>query len=173
MTLLVNVGRRVPKSWFRRQAGRAKGLISFQEHIWIIIKQSLSMAKKKADAHGKLSFVMTRETESEDMNYNLEWVKVVIQGTKEEEKEEHEETLGLYKPLSKIFKKDIPKDERMKKHFKTKVLSAMKIEEAYKKGLEEISVNNIANKLLEMGILTSIELIEDYDSRDVVRKPDF
>ena len=82
MTILVNIGRRVPKSWFKRQAGKLAGFVSFQENLWIIIKQSMSMAKKKANASGKISFVMTMDIESEDLNYNLEWIKIVIQGNK-------------------------------------------------------------------------------------------
>jgi len=165
MTLLVNIGRRVPKSWFRRQASRAGGLITFQENLWIIIKQSLQMAKKKANASGKIKFVMSTDREEEDLNYQIEWIKLVIQGTEEDELDEYKDTMKLYDPLGKIFKKDIPKDDRMAKHFKTKLLSGIKVDEAYKKGYGTMSDKGVANKLLEMGILTHIELIKDYDSR--------
>jgi len=56
----------------------------------------------------------------------------------------------------------------MKKHFKTRVLSQMKIDDAYKKGYGAMEDNNIANKLLEMGILTHIEWIKDFDTRDTI-----
>lgn len=167
------VGRRVPKSWFRRQANRVGGLITFQENIWMIIKQSLNMAKKKANASGKLKFVMTYQNENEDLNYDIQWLKVMIQGTPEQEKEEYEEAMQMYGPLGKVLKKEMPKDERMNKHFKTKILTDAKVEEAYNKGHGAMSDNNIANKLLEMGILTHIELLKDYDSRDEDFTPDF
>jgi len=172
MTVIVNVGRRVPRSWFRRQTTKAKGLISFQENLWIIIGQSLGMAKKKANASGKIKFVMKKETEIEDLNYQIEWIKIIIQGTNKQEEEEYKEALQMYQPLNKIFKKEIPKDDRMKKHFKTKVLSTIKVEDAYKKGYGAINDNNLSNKLLEMGILTHIEWIKDFDSRDVEIKTD-
>ena len=60
MTVLINVGRRVPRSWFRRTAKKIGGLISFQENIWVIMNQSLNLAKKKANADGRLKFVMTK-----------------------------------------------------------------------------------------------------------------
>lgn len=173
MTVYVNVGRRVPKSWFRRQASRVGGLISFQENIWLIIKQSLQMAKKKANASGKIKFILQQETESEDINYDIQWMKVVIRGTPEQEKEEYEESLKLYDPLGKTLKKELPKDNRLAKQFKTKMLSSTKVEEAYSKGYGAMSDNNISNKLLEMGILTHVEWIKDFDSREEEYVPDF
>ena len=173
ITLLVSVGRRVPRSWFRRQANRAAGFLSFQENIWIIIRQSLSLAKKKANASGKIKFVMTNDAEDEDMNYQIQWIKIIIQGTKEQEEEEYKEALQMYSPLNKVFKKAIPEDKRMKKHFKSRILSSAKIEDAYKKGYGALSDNNLSNKLLEMGILTHIEWVDDFDSRDVEVMTDF
>ena len=131
------------------------------------------MAKRKANASGKITFVIKYDKESEDMNYDIEWVKVIIQGTKEQEEEEYNEALQMYQPLNKIFKKEMPKDDRMKQHFKTKILNSAKVDEAYKKGYGAVNDNNLSNKLLEMGIMTHIEWIKDFDSREVDIKPDF
>ncbi len=168
MTVLIHVGRRVPKRWFRRQAERVKGLVSFQENLWMIIKQSLNLAKKRANASNTgINFVMTYDNESEDLNYQIEWIKIIIQGDEKQEEEEYNEAMQMYSPINKIMKKEIPKDPRMKKHFKTKILSGAKVDEAYKKGYGAINDNNMANKLLEMGILTHIEWIKDFDSREI------
>ena len=137
-----------------------------------MIKQSLNLARRKAQISKTIKFVLTQDVEHEDLNYDLEWIKIVIQGNKEQEKEEYDEAMGLYRPLSKTFKKEMPKDERMMKQIRTKVLSAAKVDEAYKQGYGAIGDNNIANKLLEMGIITHIELIEDYDTREDVIKFD-
>lgn len=126
------------------------------------------MAKRKANAAGTLTFILTNDKESEDLHYEIQWIKIVIRGTEAQEKEEYEEALTMYQPLSKTFKKELPKDVNMKKHFKTKVLSGAKVQEAYQKGYGAISDNNIANKLLEMGILTHIEKIDDHQSRNDV-----
>lgn len=174
MTVQVSVGRRIPRSWFRRTASTTKGLITFQENIWYIIKQSLSMAKRKANASGKIKFVITNDREIEDLNYEIEWIKVMIQGNEAQEKEEYDEAMGMYQPLGKLFKKDIPPaDDRMKSFFKSKILSSTKVKEAYDKGYGATQDKNIANKLLEMGILTHIELIKDYDTRVDEIRPDF
>ena len=163
MTVIINIGRRVPRKWVKRMVEKSKGFISFQENLWLIINQSLNLAKKQANKAGTLdAFVITREDENEDMHYKIEWVKVIIKGTPEQEKEEYEDSMKLYKNLDKIFKKDMEIDDAMKKHFKTKLLSSVKVEEAYKKGYGAIGNNNLANKILEMGILTHIDLIEDY-----------
>lgn len=165
MTVMINIGRRVPKRWFRRQADRVKGLVSFQENIWVIIKQSLNLAKKKANTSGTINFILRIDHENEDLNYNIEWIKIIIQGDEKQEEEEYKEALQMYQPLAKIFKKEMPTDEVMKKHFKTKMLSDIKVDEAYEKGYGAISDKNISNKLLEMGIMTHIEWIKDFDSR--------
>jgi hypothetical protein len=83
-----------------------------------------------------------------------------------QEKEEYEDTIKMYSPLNKVFKKEMPKNEEMKKHFKSKILSAEKVEEAYKEGYGAIDDNNLANKLLELGIITHVEYIADQATRD-------
>lgn len=167
MTVKIYIGRRLPRSWFKRTLKKGTGLISFQTNIWSIIKQSLCMAQRKANASKKIKFIMIYANEIEDLHYHLEWIKITIQGSKKNEKEEYEEALQFYKPLGKLFKKDLPIDKNMKKCFKTKILSNEKLQEAYKIGHSDMSEDNLANKMLEMGILTHIELIDDYDSRKV------
>jgi len=134
------------------------------------------MAKKKANASGKISFVMTYDKESEDINYDIQWIKITIRGSKKMEKEEYEDSLKLYDPLGKIFKKQMPKaasDGRLGKQFKTKILNSSKVAEAYEKGYGSVTNKNIANKLLEMGVLTHVEWIDDFKSRTDEYKPDF
>ena len=167
MTVVVHIGRRVPRKWFRRQANKVKGLISFQENIWQMINQSMRLGKKKCNASGKGTWLMSTEAEVEDLNYEIEWLKIAIRGDEAFEQEEYEEALQMYKPFDKVFKKDFPKDENMSKHFKTKVLNSAKVEDAYKAGFGAVSDNNVSNKLLEMGIITHIEWVKDFDGRDV------
>jgi len=173
MTLLICMGRRLPRNWLKRTGSKAKGLLSFQQNIWMIISQSMNLAKKKANASKKLLFKITKDKEVEDLNYEIEWLKIMIQGNKEQEKEEYDESMMMYQTLSNVMKKEIPKDENLSRHFKTKILSTAKVDEAYKKGYGAIAKSNIANKLLEMGILTHIELVDDYETRPVEYRPDF
>ena len=168
MTVFVRIGRRVPKNWYKRQASKVIGLINFQENLWLIIKQSLSLAKKKANASKTLEFVMTTKTEAEDLHYNLDWIEIVIRGTREQELEEYNDTMKLYDALGKIFKRDYPVDKNMAKHFKTKVLNMTQVQNAYEKGYGASEGSTIAQKLLEMGILTHVELVDDFNTREPV-----
>jgi len=142
--------------------------MTFQENIWQMIVQAITKAKKAATADGRMTFIITNETEHEDMNYQIEWKKVIIQGTPAMEEDEYKDILKLYDKLSKSFKKDFEVDPKMSKHFKSKVLNTVKVEEAYAKGYGSMESNNISNKLLEMGILTHVEWNKDFDSREEV-----
>lgn len=173
MTLLVRVGRRVPKNWLKRTIGKVGGLITFQENAWLMISQSFSLAKKKCNASGKGTWLIMKERESEDLHYDIEWILNVIKGSREFEQEEYKDSLRLYEPMGNMMKKELPVDENLKKMFKTKILSPEKVMEAYKAGYGSTSSSNISNKLLEMGILTHIELIDDYNTRDVVITREF
>lgn len=166
MTVKIHIGRRLPRNWLKRSLRKGTGLISFQTNLWSMIRQSLRMAQRKANNSKKIKFIMIFDKEIEDLHYHLEWIKITIQGSNKTEKEEYEEALQIYKPLGKLFKKDIPVDKNMKKQFKTKILSNEKLQEVYKVGYTDMSDDNLANKMLEMGILTHIELIDDYDSRN-------
>jgi len=173
MTVCVMIGRRVPKAWFKRQAGKIAGLMTFQENMWQMLKQSFALAKRKCNKSGKGEWIQTTEIEPEDLHYNIEWMKILIRGTEEFEKEEHEEALGLYAGFNKHFKKEFKTDVNMKKHFKTKVLNATKIEDAYKKGYGTMGDTSIADKLIELGIITHIEWVKDFELRKDDIKPDF
>lgn len=171
--MVLQIGRRIPKKWFKRQMGKFVGLMTFSENIWLMLKQSFSLAKRKCNQSGKGEWIQTTEIESEDMHYDIEWLKIMVRGSEEFEKEEYEEAQGLFKPYEKHFKKEFNIDPSMKKHFKSKILNPTKVEEAYKKGYGTMGDSNLANKLLELGILTHLELIPDYDLRKDDIKPDF
>ena len=166
-TLLIKIGRRCPKSWAKRQVQKISGLLSFQENLWIIISSSISLAKRKANADGRVKFVVTKKTESEDLHYQIEWIEIVIQGSEEAEADEFKDMQNFYLPLSKVMKKDMPKDESFARHFKTKVLSLESMEKAYREGYGAIDNQTLANKVLEMGILTHMEWIKDFETREI------
>jgi hypothetical protein len=176
MTVIVHIGRRVPRSWFRKGLTQLGGLITFQENIWLMVKSAIMMAKRKANESGKITYVVTTHNEKEDLNWQLQWIKVVIQGTEEMEKSEYDDFQKMYGPFNKIFKKelDVKKDNtQLKRFFKSKILSEQKTKEAYDVGYGAMGDNNLANKLLEMGIITHIETINDYSTRKDLIKTDF
>ena len=132
------------------------------------------MAKRKANASGKIKFDMKTDVEIEDLNYELQWIKMIIQGTKEAEEDEYKDTMKLYDKMSKVFKKELPQDDNLGKHFtKSKILTRAQIDNAYAKGYGSVSSDNISNKLLEMGILTHVNWVHDFDTREEDFSTDF
>lgn len=165
MTLKIMVGRKTAKNWFRRQAHAVSGMISFQQNIWLMVKQSFSQAKKVANKQNpQLLFHIEDINENIDLTTKFEWIKIIIQGTREEEQSEYDDMQNFYKPLGKLLKKNVSDMETTEKpnFFKSSILNAASVDDAYKKGYGSVSDKNIANKILEMGILLSIEKIDDY-----------
>jgi len=165
MTVKFTIGRRCPRNFFRRGFQKMGNILTFQEHIWYIINNSLKLAKRKAaTANSNLIFVIEREEENEDINYIIKWVTIKIKGTKEEEEGEYNDILKFYTPLNKVFdkSKDFKQSKgKLSSMFKSKVVNISEIEKMYKKGLDETGENNISNKLLEIGIMSNVEWIED------------
>jgi hypothetical protein len=163
MTVEVRIGRRVPRHWFRRGMDKMKGMLTFQENIWIMIERSMNMAKKKAQKADTLSFVKKSYKEPEDLNWDIEWIHITIDGTPDQETEEYEEAMQMYKSLGNVLKKDLKmdaKDSPLSAKLRTKQLSPEKIQEAYDRGYGASENNTIAQKLLDLGIMTHIEKIE-------------
>ena len=161
MTIIVKIGRRLPRNFFRRTAHKFKGLLTFQENMWLIIDRSMIIAKKKATASNTgISFVKQTYREPEDINFDIEWIIITIEGNPQQEQEEYDEAMGMYKGLKQLFKKDLPKDDTFMKPFKTTRLTTEQLEKAYKAGYGAIGDNSISQKLLELGIMTYIEKIE-------------
>ena len=140
-----------------------------------MIKQSLTLAKRKATESKKIKFKINCDREREDTFYSIEWVIVTIQGTKEQETEEYNDTMKMYDVLGNVFKKrEIPKDKNIAKRLKSnKILSQIKIDEAYKAGHGATADKSISSKLLELGIMTHVELEPDWKERAIEYISDF
>jgi hypothetical protein len=150
----------MPKNWFKRGLEKARGLITQQENIWLQITMAMQMAKRKASKTNLLTFSTTKYVEDESLYFQLEWLKVEIKGTPDQEQEEYGEALTIYKQISKVFKKDpLVKNKDLSKPFKTMQLSPQQFKKVYEIGLKEESDNNIAKILLDLGIIIHIEKI--------------
>lgn len=173
MTVYIKFGRRRSKSWKSRAFEKLKGLMTFQENIWIIILQQMRAAAKKANKSQE-DIKMHHYTfkEPEDQFYELEWFNLTIQGSKERELEELEEAQNMHKKFGKLFKKDINSDPRLSQTFRSKRVPLKIVRECYTKGYGSADNKNISNKLLEMGILTHISYVDDYGTRESVNLDD-
>jgi len=158
MTVTIKIGRRVPRKYFRRLSMKARGMMTFQENMWLIIQRSMSIAKRKA-TKAKTLECFTKKTyqEPEDLHYNIEWIEINIKGRPDQEEEEYQEAMQMYKDFDKIFKEDLETPEDMKKAFNTKVLSEKQLKEVYSEGYGAVKNKSISQKLLDLGIITHIE----------------
>jgi len=167
MTVKFTIGRRVPRNFFKRGVQQIADVLSFQEHIWYIINNSLKLAKRKAKVgNPNLIFVIERYKENEDMNYVIQWTKLSIKGTEKEEEGEYTDILKFYTPLGKVFdknKKLTDSKDKLSGMFKSKVINMSDVEKMYKLGLDETGENNISNKLLEIGIMSNVEWEKDFN----------
>lgn len=161
MTVIIKIGRRLPRNWFKRTAAKFKGLMTFQENIWLIIERSMTIAKKKATA-SNTGIVFTKQSyrEPEDISFDIEWIVVTIEGNPTQEEEEYQEAMGMYKSLKQLFKNELPKDDAFMKPFKTTRLTEEQLQKAYKAGYGNVGEDTISQKLLELGIMTYIEKID-------------
>ena len=174
MTLFVNIGRRVPRNWAKRTMSKVGGLLTFQENIWIMINNSLKLAKKKAtEANNGVTFTLMRDNEHEDIAYDIEWIKVIIQGTRKQELEEQSDTMKMYDAFGTTFKKHFSgfgQDPNLKKQFKSKILSEKQVNNAYDQGYGSLKDTSVSQKLLEMGIMTHVDFVDDFVSRGIERE---
>lgn len=174
MTLVVRVGRRVPKSFMNKSLQKIKQYMNFQEELWLILKRSFNISRKKFQ-NGKMSpegrmdtYDIKEEREDEDNEHEIQWLVMTIQGDQQCEKAEHDEAMSMYKDVKSILRrkpKIMKKEVGMQGWFKSKLVSSEKIEQAYEKGYGAKGDNSIQEILLEMNILTHIELIDDYVER--------
>jgi len=167
MTVVFTVGRRVPRNFFRRGFQKMSNILTFQEHIWYIINNSLKLAKRKAKkAKSDMVFIIEKYEENEDLNYIIQWTKVTIKGKEKEEEDEYNDILKFYAPLDSVFdkNKDFKKSKgTLSSMFKSKMVNISEIEKMYQQGLDDSGSNNMFNKLLEIGIMSNVEWIKDFE----------
>lgn len=130
----------------------------------------MTLAKKKASEYPDgPKFDKKNYREPEDINFDIEWIDIRIEGNPKQEDEEYEEAMQMYNSLKQVFKKEFKPDNNMMKAFKTKNLSDSQLSKVYKKGYGAAGNNTLAQKLLELGIITYIEKV-DYQSPELLNE---
>ena len=168
MTVIVKVGRRVPRNTAQRVWGKIRGLLTFQENIWLIIKDSFNTAKKKA-SKADFSFVVTKDSENEDLHWKIEWIIITINGTRDEELDEYNGAMSMWQDFkkNKMFNRKITDSKKtLGKAFKTDQLTPEQVKKCYEKGYGAVEDNSIHEKLLEVGIMTHVE--KDWDDENEI-----
>lgn len=163
MTVTVKIGRRLPRAFAKRLLQHGKNILSLQEQMWGFMVLAFRGAKKAADSRPEEQVVITIENkaEYEDLRWQLEWKIITISSIiQEKEVEEYNEALQIYKKFSslkQLLTNKIDKDEDMVKQFNSKTITKEQYEKAKEAGINELGEKNIANKLLDLGIIIVVE----------------
>lgn len=177
MVVIIKIGRRIPKAFFKGLAYRAGGFLTFQENIWLIIGRAMQMAKNACEKNKEELVEMTIEKreENDGMYYKFQWLIIKVSSIfPEKEREEYNAFMRLYEKLGvikNILNKDIATNADFSKPFKeSKVMTEAQWEDAKKAGYGAMENKDIASKLLEMGIITHAEWRPDKDAVGLKRE---
>jgi hypothetical protein len=174
MVVIIKIGRRVPRSFFKGVAYKAGGFLTFQENIWLIINRALQMSKNMCDSKPEEQVQITIQGKEEDdgLHYKFQWKIMTISSIfPEKEKEEYEIFMTLYERMGAIKalmnKKIDTNPEFSKSLVNSKVMTEKQWEAAKEAGYGAMNNKDIASKLLEMGIITYAEWKPDKDLKSI------
>lgn len=162
MTVIIKLGRRIPRNFYKRMMYKTAGLLSFQENIWLMICRAFQMSKNAADRNPdkNVSISIKSVDEAEDLHYVIQWKIVTVSSIfKEKELEEYNAAMQMYDRFSvmkTLLNKKVESNDEFKRVFRSKFISPEEFEKAKEAGFGALSDKNIANKLLELGIFTVI-----------------
>jgi hypothetical protein len=99
--------------------------------------------------------------EEESLNYNIEWLEVIIKGTEEKENEEYDASMKFFSKLEQlpVFKQkkgNMEIDEELAAEYSGK-LNSSRAKKALKKGFEKAKDMTISKSLNDIGIITIVE----------------
>lgn len=177
MVVIIKIGRRIPRGFFKSAAHRTAGFLTFQENMWLIISRALQMAKNGCDAKPEEQVTMTLQNKDENdgLHYKFQWKIVTISSIfPAKEQEEYDQFMTLYSKIGSIKQildlKLTSNPEYSKTMDNSKVLSAAQFDEAKRAGYGALHNKDIASKLLEMGIITWAEIRLDKDAMGVEKQ---
>ena len=156
MTVIFKVGRRLPRSVSARIGAAVRNFVSTQEHFWLLFNQTLQHVKKKADAAPEEQITITLSKEREDDGeFFIDWLVVMITSPiHEKELQEYNECLGFYDNFSAL--KPVL-NERIKEDGVTPLGAKGMVGKMKRKGMQVLKDNPIADKLLELGLIITVE----------------
>jgi hypothetical protein len=178
MTVIIRIGRRIhrnnDKRWFAKQINNMKNVLSVQQYMWRTIEYGIKLSTIKMDQHikklnseGDFSFNYKKRKyiEDESLNYNIEWIEVIIKGTKEVEQGEYDASMKFFSklenlPVFKQKKDQVEIDTDIASEYKGKLYSK-KAKKVIQAGFEKAKDMTISKSLNDIGIITLVEREED------------
>ena len=174
MVVTIKIGRRIhrnnDKRWFARQINNMKNVLSVQQYMWRTIEYGIKLSTfkmeehvKKINSEGDFSFKYNKKKfmEEESLNYNIEWIEVIIKGTEEKEKEEYDASMKFFSKLEQlpVFKQkkgNMEIDPELSAEYAGK-LNSSRAKKAIQKGFERAKDMTISKSLNDIGIITIVE----------------
>lgn len=182
MTVIIKIGRRIHRNddrqWFARQVNNMKNVVSIQQYMWRTIEYGIKLAVikmdkeiKKNEGNAKFNFQYTKRRfkEEESLNYNIDWIEIIIEGSEEIEKEEYEQSLKFFSKLESlpVFKQKtngVEVDPEISAEYSGK-LKGKKNKKFLQEGFEKAKNITISKALNDVGIITFIEKKEKEEEK--------
>lgn len=183
MTVIIKIGRRIhrneDRTWFSRQVQNMKNTVSIQQYLWRNIEYGIKLSTlkmdkeiKKNEGNAKYDFRYSKRKykEEESLNYNIEWIEIIIEASEEIEKEEYEQSLKFFSKLEAlpIFKqktKGVEVDSEIAAEYKGN-LKKRKVKEVLQAGFDKAKQLTISKALNDVGIITIVERIVKEDGQE-------
>lgn len=177
MTVIIKVGRRIHRNedrkWFAKQIANMKNTVSIQQYMWRNIEYGFKISSIKMDreikknaGNSEFDFTYTKRKykEEESLNYNIEWIEIIIDASTVMEEEEYQAALGFFsklenQPVFKQKKNNLEVDEELSQEYHKK-LKGKKAKKILQKGLDKAGKVTISRALNDVGILTIVEKLE-------------
>ena len=165
--IILYVGRRIARNMYKRAKNKISNFTPLQENVWFFIMNYLNKLKKECKTAG-IDFTMTSITESENLNCDLEWRKVIISSSQEYENEQYNTFLDLYTNFRKFFNSSAvitnmnnwsKNNPNLKKYPVTKLLSQSQIELSRNGLYGCVNSPEIFQKICDLGIFTFVQII--------------
>lgn len=191
MSLIIRIGRRIYRNdsdrrWYIRQARKFKNTMSVQQAMWNNIQYALKLATirmdkrikkdKKKTGTSKFKYIKKKYIEEESLNFNIEWIRLYIYGTYEEEMDEYYDTLKFFDKIgnNRVFKQriksvDINPELAQEYHKKVRGKKAKKL---MKKGFEKVKDVSIAKALNDIGIIVIVDKPKKPEDKENGEKQD-
>lgn len=168
MVVTIRIGKRVPKFGMTRALHRLKGVLSFEEQLFVLMKMGFDKAmreveKQRADGRTSLSCVREFEEENDaEPSWRWEWIVYRLSSPlRDEEVEEFEEAeLMVQTALKGLIKKnrDVVKHENIA-GLGTKAIDVEKYEELLRKGEKDpLTKMTLREFLLKCGIILDVQM---------------
>ena len=175
MVVVIKIGRRIhrsdsDKNWFINKVSNLKNTLSIQQYMWKTILYGIMLSTKKMDKaikknlnnpDFKFKYMKKKYIEEESLNYNIEWLELLLFGNEDEELEEYTSAMKFFDKIgnNRLFRQRAGKveiDPELSAPYQHK-LKSRNSERLISKGFDKVKDVTIAKALNDVGIIVIIK----------------